>query len=630
MREGMQLGDHLRSTFSSRLQDWNQHAAALVLPALLMVASCETVSAQTELALSAETSNAAVIRQPELVDIAVDGGQFSQAFRTSRYVSVRDGTKLAMNIYRPAADGRVVEASMPVVFVATPYRARFQGDDGVVNEVALSERLGLRNLIANGYVVAVADIRGKGASYGWRRGFQDRTEALDLRDLIAWLADQPWSTGNIGMTGCSYLGGSTMHAASTAPPALKAVFVGATDMDKFAFVRRGGVTAQFNTRPDEPLSMDMQSLPMDEDVDGAMRDEAVRMHAHNTPMGPLWYGMTHRDSLSAYTGTRFWEEASPYSYMDTLKSADIAYYLWSNWEDEPTEQVILLAKNLNAQLLVGPGSHCVPPPQMDFQGEVVRFFDYHLKGVDNGMAEQARVKYWRDSLSGAGFWVEGDAVPGEGQIMQRMIVGNGSLSEFGDERTDAGTSGTTSLTVNYDISNEAYFAFWPESQSENGAVFTSEPFEKDVVIAGYPVVNLKLKSDQDDPIVFSYLEAVSDAGETSVLSFGRLAGEHRKVSEPPYEAMGLPWHSGRIADALSAPAGEVMDLKFTLLPMVRKVPLGTRLRLVVAGADPRQRNLAVLARDPAPTFTIFHGDGQSWIDLPVCQAGNKACASEAK
>ena len=53
------------------------------------------------------------------------------------------------------------------------------------------------------------------------------------------------------MVGCSYLGGTTLHVASTAPPALKAAFIGATDIDKYAFVRNGGITAQFNTRPDE-------------------------------------------------------------------------------------------------------------------------------------------------------------------------------------------------------------------------------------------------------------------------------------------------------------------------------------------------------------------------------------------
>ena len=179
--------------------------------------------------------------------------------RESLYVPVRDGTRLAVNIYRPADADGVETEKLPVIFVFTPYRARFVDEEGEVREAALQDGLALRSLIRAGYVVAVADVRGKGASFGARRGFQDRTEARDGHDLVEWLADQPFSTGEVGMVGCSYLGGTTLHTASTAPPSLKAVFTGATDWDKYEFVRRGGITAQFNTRPDEPLSATVDS-----------------------------------------------------------------------------------------------------------------------------------------------------------------------------------------------------------------------------------------------------------------------------------------------------------------------------------------------------------------------------------
>ena len=72
-----------------------------------------------------------------------------------------------------------------------------------------------------------------------------------------WCSGWPRSPGPAAgwaCIGCSYLGGTTVHVASTAPPALRAIFTGATDLDKYAFVRNGGITAQFNTRPDEPLT----------------------------------------------------------------------------------------------------------------------------------------------------------------------------------------------------------------------------------------------------------------------------------------------------------------------------------------------------------------------------------------
>ncbi|HQS69748.1 MAG TPA: CocE/NonD family hydrolase, partial [Novosphingobium sp.] len=112
---------------------------------------------------------------------------YPDVVRTSSYVPVRDGTRLAVNVYRPARDGVAETAPLPVIFSFTPYRARFTDKDGKVEDMALSDRLALRSLIRAGYVVATADIRGKGASFGHRRGFQDRTEAQDGHDLVEWL-----------------------------------------------------------------------------------------------------------------------------------------------------------------------------------------------------------------------------------------------------------------------------------------------------------------------------------------------------------------------------------------------------------------------------------------------------------
>src|SRR5690606_17575904 len=217
--------------------------------------------------------------------------------RESLYVPVRDGTRLAMHVYRPARDGALLQGKLPVLFALTPYRARFRDAQGGVHELEAFPRDAAAALLDAGYVLAVADIRGKGASYGARRGFQDRTEARDGHDLVQWLAAQPWSSGRVGMYGCSYVGGTTLHVASTAPPALRAIFTGASDLDKFAFVRHGGITAQFNTRPDEPLSDGLASLPVDADPRGVMLRAAVAEHAANTPMAPLWYGMPFRDSI---------------------------------------------------------------------------------------------------------------------------------------------------------------------------------------------------------------------------------------------------------------------------------------------------------------------------------------------
>ena len=540
----------------------------------------------------------------------------SAVARQSLYVPVRDGTRLAVNVYRPAVDGKPVAERLPVIFAFTPYRARFRAEDGRVVEAALEDRLALRSLLRAGYVVAVADIRGKGASFGHRRGFQDRTEARDGHDLVEWLAKQPYSSGKVGMIGCSYLGGSTFHTATTAPPSLKAVFIGATELDKYSFVRNGGITAQFNTRPDEPPEVDLASIPVDADADGSLLRQAVAEHAQNTPMGPLWYGMPNRDSVSPHTGNAFWEEVAVHSYLQAIRDAGIATYFWGNWHDEPTGQVILGAANLGAKFLGGPGDHCVPPAGFDFTGEVVRYFDHHLKGVANGIADEPRATYFVEGLDGTGAYVRSSELPGIQSRPLHWFIG--SQGPGGTLSAAPGEAGQRSFTVDYDLPAADYFAFWPGPMDAHGLSYTSAPLTTPLTLVGFPVSHLTVTATHPEADVFVYLDLVAPDGKAEVISFGRLKLSHRKLSQAPFDALGLPWHSGLSSDMLGLAPDEHAPLSIAMTPVSRVVPAGARLRLTIAGADPRQRNLQEIRLSPAPQIGVLHGGSDpSRIELPL-------------
>jgi uncharacterized protein len=539
-------------------------------------------------------------------------------FRESRYVPVRDGTRLAMNVYRPAVDGRPVARDLPVIFAFTPYRARFHDAEGQVRELDQLRNFGVAAWAERDYAIAVADIRGKGASFGSRRGFQDRTEAQDGHDLVQWLATQPWSSGKVGMVGCSYLGGTTVHVASTAPPALKAIFTGATDIDKYAFVRKGGITAQFNTRPDEPLTDDLASLPLDDDRDGRELREAVALHARNTPMAPLWYGMPFRDSVSPLTGNRFWEEAGPYTYLDTIRRTGIAPYFWSNWQDEPTGQVLQLAKNLGGKLVVGPGTHCVPPPGFDLAGTLRRHFDQHLRGQDTGLDAEPRVTWHLDGAAPGTNWIRSAKLPGEGVPRERL-----ALTRDGGLAARPGGAGRRDFAVDYGVGSADYFAFWITTQAAHGPSWTGAPLAADRVMVGSPVVELRVAADRTDANLFAYLEVLAPSGDAEVISFGRLAASHRKLSTAPYDTLGLPWSSGLEGDARPLVPGRFETLRFALTPVGRVLKSGERLRVVVTGADPRQRNLADLRQDPPPRLTVATGGRGSFVELPLLAPGQR-------
>lgn len=535
--------------------------------------------------------------------------------RQSIYLPMRDGVRLAVNIYRPADSGTPTATRAPVVFAFTPYRARYF-KDGKIVDLLDSREFGLRKLVHDGYVVATADVRGKGASFGARRGFLDQTEAQDGAEIVEWMAHQPYTTGKVGLIGCSYLGGSAMLVAGRRPPALKAVFAAATDWDKYNFVRHGGITAQFNTRPDEPASVDLASVPVDADAGGALLRQAVAQHAGNTPMAGLWYGMPYRDSVSSYTHTRFWDEVGPYTHAQALKAPGLAWYLWGNWSDEPTEEIIRAAANLPARLIVGPGTHCVPPTQFDINAEQERFFDRYLKGIQNGLDAEPRYKWWREDGTG-GSLIRSATLPGQGvkrlPLYLDMLGGGGAQHGLAEQ---APRQGQLPFKIDYALKTNDYFAFWPAPQDAYGPGFTTPPLAAPAVIEGFPVVTIRAAADAPQANLFASLEDVDPSGKAQVLAIGRLAASHRALETAPYNNLGLPYHSGLQKDVKPLVPGQAVDLTFALSPRSYTVGAGHRLRLVVTGADARQRNLAEIKDGLAKTWTLFSGPGGSRIDIP--------------
>jgi predicted acyl esterase len=107
-------------------------------------------------------------------------------------------------------------------------------------------------------------------------------------------------------------------------------------------------------------------------------------------------------------------------------------------------------------------------------------------------------------------------------------------------------------------------------------------------------------------------------GSAEVISFGRLALSHRKTAVPPYLGLGLPWHSGLAKDVSPLNPGALAQLDFDLTPVSRVVSAGSSLRVVITGADPRQRNLAEIKQTPPPIFSVLLGGKiGSRIELPT-------------
>src|SRR5437764_10244553 len=84
---------------------------------------------------------------------------------------------------------------------------------------------GQRGLIGNGYGIGHVDIRGTGDSEGFTNTFSDPIQITDGVEVVEWIARQPWSDGNVGMAGISYVGFVCYQVAMHNPKPLKAIVV---------------------------------------------------------------------------------------------------------------------------------------------------------------------------------------------------------------------------------------------------------------------------------------------------------------------------------------------------------------------------------------------------------------------
>ncbi len=544
---------------------------------------------------------------------------------TSQYVQVSDGTKLAMDLYRPKdkTTGQVVDTPLPVIWMHTPYNRRYS--DGKETLVVENYPGTAGRLVKYGYVVATVDFRGLYASYGhnevYNRGEWITAARRDAYDITEWLAQQPWSSGNIGMWGCSATGGSQMQAATTAPPHLKALFPMSCEFDVYAFRVPGGMASAQGAprrggdgaRSPQELR-DAAAVPVDADTDRSQLQEAIAGHAGTVESA----GYTpYRDSLSATitdpASQQWWLSSSPHTYLEQINASGIPMYLAANWDEGPTKHGVFFTFNNvtnPTKLIVGPGRHCAwldveRETGFDITVEERRFFDHWLKGIDNGVMDEDRVYYYTYNAPAGSEWRSAKQWPLPNEIRTQYYLGEGSLSTA--EPMGAGQSDET--TVAYDVT--------PDNIATKGLLYETDPLSADVEFTGHPTINLWVSSTATDGDFIATIQDVApDGTATSYNVQGQLRASLRKLQDPPYDNLGLPWHPSNKADVNPLAPGEPTELTFPLLPGSIVFKAGHRIRLVVHFADRTTPRL-----DPAPRVTIYRDSThRSYLTLPIIEA----------
>jgi uncharacterized protein len=560
-----------------------------------------------------------------------------QVLRSSQYVPVRDGTEIAIDIYRPAAAGGALDGPFPVLWAFERYhRARF--DRGRLS-TRFDREQWLSLLVRHGYVVAIADVRGGGASFGCRTGLVTAHDRWDAYDITEWLAAQPWSTGRIGMFGKSFMGLMQYLAASAAPPHLVAIMPDRTLFDLYAFAYPGGVFRDDYARNwsanVNALDRATAAAPVDEDRDGERLAAAMAQH-RNVDVYSYFARLPFRDSMEG--GALPYAEQSPSHFLEAIAASGVAVHQLAGWNDLWPRDALLWHCNLSnpRKLVIGPWAHSHQVPWALVR-ERLRFLDHWLKQVDNGAMNGAAVSYYtigaprRSAWRTTSTWPHprqrptrfyfGAATPADGGV--RVLTTAAPIAATGRDEYVVDYSATTGDGTRWKSGYGREFRYGNLSANDAKALtYTSAPLEQDLEITGHPIVALWVAVDGPDADIFVYLEEVRRSGRSSYITEGVLRVSHRATGDAPYHNLGLPFHRGHAADVITAPMSDAVYATFDLHPISHLVKRGRRLRVSITGAD--RDNALTSEVQPPPRLEVGRNAAHaSFVLLPVVPAAER-------
>ncbi|HVN52901.1 MAG TPA: CocE/NonD family hydrolase [Anaerolineaceae bacterium] len=596
--------------------------------------------------------------------------------RTSDYLTLSDGARLAYDLYLPTKKGVPAGEPLPVLFKYTPYdrawtvfdpdgnnnlarlvdlpwyynpllklKARFTPNHNVIlDHVWRTKWLG--DMLYAGYAAVVVERPGTGASFGQLK-FTPELGARESDEILNWIAAQKWSNGSIGMFGDSIQAQIQFVAASTGNPHLKAILPATTWVDAYsAMMFPGGIqdTAFDNFYIRANQAFDSLATPVDQDRDGALLAQA-RAERKNATLADTVKNVgkaPFRDFLTS-GGQRYYEENYMLSPLfEKINRAGVPFYLIDGWYDICDRDDFLIYANLKTprRLLVRPVDHSEiesQGPDVDYGAEVHRWFDYWLKGIDNGIMDEAPIHYYVQGADQSAVWKAAAEWPPEDQELSRyylasgnldrsISVNNGALTQIAPDGVQKAAALVDAYTVDYSTTtgNKPRWSApadphqYPNLRANDSKAltYTTAPLDASITIAGSPIAHLWLSTAAPDLDVFAYIEEVDPQGNSVYVTEGNLRASHRALSPAPFDALGLPWHNYYQSELRPIPAGEPVELVFDLLPTAWQFAPGKRVRVTITFAD--AGNFATPVLDPAPSLRLLRDpEHPSFLDLPV-------------
>lgn len=448
-------------------------------------------------------------------------------------ITMRDGCRLSARTWMP--DHATITPA-PTILEMLPYRKR----DGTEARDETTHGIFARH----GYVCLRVDLRETGESEGLFDDEYSEQELCDIEDTITWIANQPWSDGNVGIMGISWGGFNGLQVAARSPAALKAVISQSASVDRFAddIHYKGGCQLTENVNWACSV-MSWFSLPPDPHISGDNWRNVWLDRLENTPfLARNWMGHQYRDA--------YWRHASVCEDFSAIKTPVL---IIGGWHDgyRNTPARLLSGKTQGiVKAIMGPWNHkyphcATPGPRIDFISEALRWWDHWLKGQETGVERDPDCRTYimnsappaRSYAYRAGEWYALQHWPSPDSIGEELTLRQGTLAQ-------SQLNTPVVIQPNADCGTNAgkYFPYGfgaielPDDQTDDNLralCFDGITRDEEHTLLGAPILRLKISSDQTYGQIIARLCDIAPDGRATLITQGMLDLRFRDGFETP-------------------------------------------------------------------------------------------------
>lgn len=581
-----------------------------------------------------------------------------------RYIPISTGQKLGMRLTLPADEnGEPLPGPFPVILVQSGYNIGLMSFAAAPGGVFLG--IPDSYLVRRGYAMVSVDVIGGGISQGGWELFGEKEQA-GYMDTVDWVKAQPWCNGDIGVTGASYMGITSLFTAQLRPDDVKAVFASVPLGDaKRGIVGTGGLlnavfmgewmalTHLTSTQNVPLMLLQPELMPQ---VMAATQEHIDHIEDYYLP---LIERAIHGDAELAYDSA-FWRVRSPLENMDRIQAPTLiagalndlfqrdAPLLYESLRDRVDARLILFdGDHVSNFLQALPGTEKTDP----VLHVLLQWFDRHLRGMDSGTERippvTQYVKHykpgnWQGFIS-ADNWPHPAAQPerwylhGDGGLTQQAPFQEevertmaaapfaeyayGKSKDGGFLRLEIQPSDGSDCSLSYvqwtlGVAGITQIrpCYWDHRELEQNALnYETAPMPEDYFIAGPLQADVWMSSTTEDAVLSVRVDEVLASGRVVPITNGLLLASLRAVDESRsryvYGEMVQPYHFLTQEHEQLLTPGEVVKMQVEIFPTSAIIRAGSRLRVSISPSNQAQGvlNLVQRQRVEGGVTTIHHG-----------------------